>query len=118
MTTDEHEPSAGDLPPDTDPRTVSVEVRTAPKIWAFLVTGVLLGAVAALIVTWISHAALVEASDDGTTEHSFIAAFGFMLVIFCILGAGLGSALFLLVDRLGRRRQRTVDVVVEPIVEE
>ncbi|MGO2632801.1 MAG: hypothetical protein ACTII7_02075 [Galactobacter sp.] len=102
----------------TGHRTVSVHLRTAPKIWPFLVTGAVVGALIAFVVTWLSHADLVAASQDGSTEHSFASTYGFMLMIFGVLCMGVAGLLFLLVDRLGRRRLRTVDMIVEPVTDE
>ncbi|MGO3153608.1 MAG: hypothetical protein ACTIJJ_13450 [Galactobacter sp.] len=102
----------------TGHRTVSVRLRTAPKIWPFLAAGAVVGALIAFVVTWISHADLVAASEDGTTEHSFASTFGFMFMIFAIVCMALAGLIFLLVDRIGRRRMRTVDMVVEPVTDE
>jgi len=92
---------------------MTVTVRTAPKIWAFLVAGFVLGAVIAFVFTWVTHAMLVQESTDGQVEFSFASAFGFFLIIFGLVGMGLGALVFLLVDRLGRRRERTAQLVVE-----
>lgn len=115
MTSPTPDPSSG--VPSTGRRELDVTVRTAPKIWAFLGSGLVLGAVVALVFTWISHAQLVQESTDGQVEFSFGSAFGFFLVIFGLLGVALGAVVFLLVDRIGRRRSRTVHVTVEPAAE-
>lgn len=92
-----------------------MRVRTAPKIFPFLGAGFLLAAVVALITAWFSHASLVEAAKGGPVEFSFWAVFGFFLVVFGVVGVGLGALAFLLADRLGRRQERTVSVVMEPV---
>jgi hypothetical protein len=104
--------------PGPGPRTVAVQMRTAPKIWPFLLAGVIVGAVVALVVTWISHASLVADSPDGTTEHSFGSTFGFMFMIFAVVGLGVASLIFLGVDKAGRRRAHNMDMVVEPVTDD
>lgn len=97
---------------------VDFEVRTAPKLWPFLGSGFVLGAVVALIVAWFSHAANVEAAAGGPVEFSFGAVFGFFLILFGIVGVGVGALAFLLMDRMGRRNARVVHAVAEPVTDQ
>lgn len=110
-------PASGPHPetPASGPTTVNLRVRTAPKIFPFLGAGFVLAALVALVTAWFSHAALVEAAAGGPVEFSFLAVFGFFLVTFGVVGVGVGALAFLLTDRLGRRRERTVQVVMEAL---
>lgn len=101
--------------PVTGPTPVDLRVRTAPKIFPFLGAGFVLAALVALIAAWFSHASLVEAAEGGAVEFSFMAVFGFFLVTFGVVGVGVGALAFLLTDRLGRRREKTVRVLMEPV---
>jgi|GEM_PF-858966 len=93
-------------------------VRTAPKLWPFLGAGFLASAIVALVVAWFSHEATVKAAEGGPVEFGFGAVFGFFLVIFGIVGVCAGALAFLLTDRLGRRRERTVLVVAQAVPDE
>lgn len=103
--------------PTPGPREVQFELRTAPKLWPFLGAGIVLGAVVALIVSWFSHEANVNAAAGGPVEFTFGAVFGFFLVIFGIIGACVGALGFLIADRVGRRQARTVNAVAEPVID-
>lgn len=110
--TDNDVPSAQPVPeraeearPQTAaPEPVEFEVRVAPKPGAFLVTGGALGVIVALISAWLG---------GGTEEHSMGSVFGFLAVLFAIIGVGIGAIVFLIFDRVGRKRTKHIYAVKE-----
>ena len=70
--------------------TEQVTVRRAPKFLTFMVTGIILGILAALILTF----ALPNESEFTLTQ-----IFGFMLLITGTVGGTLGLVFALIVDR-------------------
>ncbi|KHL05370.1 hypothetical protein [Sinomonas humi] len=78
-----------------------ITVRRAPKFVPFLVTGGLLGAIAAVIFG--------SGGDlpDGYTSQS---AFGYFLVLFVAVGVLVGGVAVLIVDRVSIKRARRATV--------
>lgn len=78
-----------------------ITVRRAPKFVPFLITGGLLGAIAAIIFG--------SGGDlpDGYTNQS---AFGYFLVLFVAAGVLVGGVAVLVVDRLSVKRARRATV--------
>lgn len=74
-------------------------IRRAPKVQVFLLGGALLGAVAAFIVTLLG---------PESAEFTFGSVFGYFLVIFGIIGVGVGGLLWLALDRRSRKHTHTV----------
>lgn len=83
---------------------VEFEVRVAPKPGAFMLTGGVLGVILALISAWLR---------GGTEDHSMGAVFGFLAVLFAIIGVGVGAIVFLIFDRVGRKRTQHIYAVKE-----
>ncbi|MFC7401257.1 hypothetical protein [Citricoccus sp. GCM10030269] len=74
-------------------------VRQAPKAPPFLVGGAVLGVLAALIVTSLGV---------DNPEFTFGSTFGYFVVLFGILGTGVGALIWLVLDRRSKRHTRTV----------
>lgn len=74
-------------------------VRRAPKVQVFLIGGALLGVIAALVVTAVGEA---------NPEFTFGSTFGYFLVIFGILGVGVGAIVWLVLDRRSKKHTYTV----------
>lgn len=70
--------------------TEQVTVRRSPKFLAFMVAGIILGIVAALILTF---------SLPNESEFTLTQIFGFMLLITASIGGTLGLVFALIVDR-------------------
>ncbi len=75
-------------------------MRTAPRYVPFLIAGLALGVIAALVATFVP--------PDSEYDRSTL--FGFFAVVFMVFGLTLGGAAALLVDWLGRRRSRLARV--------
>jgi hypothetical protein len=74
-------------------------IRRAPKVQVFLLGGALLGVVAALVVTLVG---------PQNPEFTFGSVFGYFLVIFGIIGVGVGGLVWLVLDRRSRKHTHTV----------
>ena len=71
-------------------RTEQVTVRRSPKFLAFMIAGIIVGIVAALILTF---------TLPNDSEFTLTQIFGFMLLITGTLGGTLGLIFALIVDR-------------------
>lgn len=96
---------------ETDQTSDTVTVRRAPRYGRFITLGAILGAVAALILTFAF-------SGEPTIEGELIEfdkgqVFGFLLLICATIGVALGALVALLIDRSTARRARSVDVLRE-----
>jgi hypothetical protein len=79
-------------------------VRRAPKVQVFLVGGAVLGALVAL---------LVAVFGEANPEFSFGSTLGYFLVIFGIIGVGVGGLVWLVLDR--RSKKHTYRVTAEAV---
>lgn len=93
-----HEPS----------REEKMTIRRAPNLIAFLITGALLGALAGVLLGLLGPASLY---------YTRSAVVGFFLVIGVIVGAGVGSAVSLVIDRVSLKRSRNVTARVNDVHE-
>jgi hypothetical protein len=98
-------------PLETDQTSDTVTVRRAPRYGRFITLGAILGAIAALILTFAF-------SGEPTIEGELIEfdkgqVFGFLLLICATIGVALGALVALLIDRSTARRARSVAVVRE-----
>ena len=81
-------------------KTETVKIRRAPKFIPFMLTGVLLGGVVAVVLS------LSITTQDGKT-----AGFLTQLLVYCLgLGAGLGVLVAIVFDALTARRAKDVQV--------
>jgi len=81
-------------------KTETVKIRRAPKFIPFMLTGVLLGGVVAVVLS------LSITTQDGKT-----AGFLTQLLVYCLgLGAGLGVLVDVVFDALTARRAKDVQV--------
>ena len=81
-------------------KTESAKIRRAPKFIPFMLTGVLLGGVVAIVLS------LSITTQDGKT-----AGFLTQLLVYCLgLGAGLGVVAAVIFDALTARRAKDVQV--------
>ena len=82
-----------------DEKRTEVSIRRAPKLSVFLAAGVLVGFLAALVLTSVFPA---------DPRVGYAASLGFFALFGVAIGAGLGAALALVLDRRASRRARTV----------
>jgi uncharacterized membrane protein len=87
-----------------EPQTEQVRVRRSPKILNFLLTGAVLGAVVALILTF---------AFPNNSQYPASQVLGFLLVLGVVVGAALGAVAALLFERSSQRRAREVEAVRE-----
>lgn len=88
--------------PAASSETVEVSIRRAPKLWVFLVLGVIVGILAALVLTTVFE---VDPAVGATGTFAYLALFAVPLAVALSIGAAL------LLDRASRRRARTVGAV-------
>lgn len=88
--------------PDAEQTTVTeaaVRVQRSPRYFRFMITGAVVFAVVALILTY-------SFPENPTYDRG--AVFGFLLAICATVGVALGALVALLIDRAATRRARTV----------
>jgi uncharacterized membrane protein len=95
MTDDQPEPAAT----ETEERT-EVSVRRSPRYFRFMLTGAVVFAVVALILTFAFPSN--PTYDRGTV-------FGFLLAVCAVVGVVVGAVVALLLDRATARRARRVE---------
>jgi len=100
------EPSVTE-PSVTEPSTVTI--RRSPRYFRFLLLGVILGALAALIPAF---------GTPESAEFSRGQVFGFFLLMFGTVGLAVGATVALLLDRAWRRRVGTGVIAREEHTEE
>lgn len=98
------------------PHTVieQARVRRAPKVGVFLLLGVALGVVAALVLTF-AFDGVSDESPYTTVQYSTGQVFGFLLLVCGTIGLALGGLVAVVLDRTVGRRTRTVAVSHEHI---
>lgn len=79
--------------------TEQVVVRRSPKFLTFMIVGIILGIVAALIITF---------AIPNTSEFTVTQIFGFMLLITGVIGGALGLVFALIFDRYFSRHVNVV----------
>ena len=80
----------GDMSNSEKVTTEQVVVRRSPKFLTFMIVGIILGIIAALIITF---------AIPNTSEFSLTQIFGFMLLITGTIGGTLGLIFALIFDR-------------------
>ena len=91
--------SSAEHPPQAPPEQREFVVRRAPRIGVFMASGAALGLIAALLVT---------TCGPQNPEFTFATTFGFFFVLFAVVGAALGSLVWLVLDRRSRKKMYTV----------
>jgi uncharacterized membrane protein len=98
-------PQGAAVPDDADPgeqgtvTEAAVRVQRSPRYFRFMLTGALVFAVIALVLTF---------SFPANPTYDRGSVFGFLLAICATIGVALGALVALLVDRSVTRRARTV----------
>jgi uncharacterized membrane protein len=96
------EPVANEPPAEEEVATVTedaVRVHRSPRYFRFMLTGAILFAIVALILTFAFP-------ENPTYDRGSV--FGFLLAICAVIGVALGAVVALLIDRAATRRARTV----------
>ncbi|MBD2764120.1 hypothetical protein IEE91_02710 [Kocuria sp. cx-455] len=83
-------------------------IRRAPNLLAFLITGMILGAVAGFLF------GLLGPESQYYTRGAIV---GFFLVIGLLIGAAAGSVVSLIIDRLSVKRRRNVTAQIDDVRE-
>jgi cytochrome c-type biogenesis protein CcmH/NrfF len=96
------------------PQTVEATVRHVPRYGVFMGLGVVLGIIAAAILTFTGS---FEESQALDVVYPPAQVFGFLLLWTAPIGLALGGVVALILERTGRRRDRIVRVERETIVE-
>jgi cytochrome c-type biogenesis protein CcmH/NrfF len=96
------------------PQTVEATVRHVPRYGVFMGLGVVLGIIAAAILTFTGS---FEESQALDVVYPPAQVFGFLLLWTAPIGLALGGVVALILERTGRRRDRVVRVERETIVE-
>jgi uncharacterized membrane protein len=76
-----------------------VRVRRSPRYFRFMITGAVIFAIVALILTF-------SFPENPTYDRGSV--FGFLLAIGLVVGVALGAVVALLIDRMTARRARSV----------
>jgi len=76
-----------------------VRVRRSPRYFRFMITGAVIFAIVALVLTYAFP-------ENPTYDRGSV--FGFLLAIGVIVGVALGAVVALVIDRLTARRARSV----------
>jgi uncharacterized membrane protein len=90
---------ADDTPPEETVTPAEVRVRRSPRYFRFMITGAVLFAIIALILTFAFP-------ENPTYDRGSV--FGFLLAICATIGVAVGAVVALLVDRATARRARSV----------
>lgn len=83
----------------TEPQRRDLVVRRAPRVGVFLVIGAVLGVLAAFVVT---------VTGPQNPDFTFGTIFGFFVVVLAMPGVAVGGLVWLVLDRLSKRRAYTV----------
>lgn len=81
----------------------TVTVRRAPRYGRFMIVGVIVFAIAALVLTY-------SFPQQQNAGYERLQVFGFLLLVAVVVGIAVGGLVALLVDRAATRRARTVTV--------
>jgi NhaP-type Na+/H+ or K+/H+ antiporter len=96
------------------PQTVEATVRRVPRFGVFMGIGVVLGIIAAGILTMVGS---YEPSDAVNVVYPPGQVFGFLLLWTVPIGIALGGAAGLIAERVARRHDHVVRVEHETIIE-
>jgi NhaP-type Na+/H+ or K+/H+ antiporter len=96
-------------------QTVEATVRRVPRYGVLMGIGVVVGIIAAGILTWIGS---FEASEALDVVYPPGQVFGFLLLWTVPIGIALGGVAGLIMERVARRHDRVVQVDRETVVDE
>ncbi|MFK4759571.1 potassium transporter Trk [Microbacterium sp. ZW T5_45] len=96
------------------PQTVEATVRHVPRYGVFMGIGVVLGVIAAIILTFTGS---FEESQALDVVYPAGQVFGFLLLWTAPIGLALGGLVAIVLERVARRRDRVVRVERETIIE-
>lgn len=92
--------------------TVEATIRPVPRYGVFMGLGVVLGVIAAAILTWIGS---YEPSQALDVVYPAGQVFGFLLLWTVPIGLALGGVVALIFERTARKHSRTVRVSHETV---
>lgn len=104
----------GGMAPSESPQTVEATVRRVPRYGVFMGVGVVLGIIAAAILTWTGS---YEPSGALDVVYPPGQVFGFLLLWTAPIGLALGGVVGLILERVARRHDRLVRVAHETVIE-
>ncbi len=94
---------------DSTGRVETAQVRRVPKYGVFVMLGVIVGVIAALILTFAFDGTATVSENTGL-EYSVGQVFGFVLLGCIPLGIALSVVVALVLDRVARRKTREVRI--------
>lgn len=102
------------MAPTDSHQTVEATVRRVPRYGVLMAIGVVVGIIAAGILTWSGSFAESEALDVVYPPGQ---VFGFLLLWTAPIGLALGGVAGIVLERIARRHDRVVQVDRETVVE-
>jgi NhaP-type Na+/H+ or K+/H+ antiporter len=103
------------MAPTDSHQTVEATVRRVPRYGVFMGIGVVVGIIAAAILTWTGS---FEESQALDVVYPPGQVFGFLLLWTVPIGLALGGVVGLVMERLGRRHDRVVRVDRETVIDD
>lgn len=101
------------MAPSDSSQTVDATVRRVPRYGVFMGIGVVLGVLAAVILTFTGGAEKSQALD---VVYPTSQVFGFLLLWTVPIGLAVGGLVALLLERVVRRKDRVVRVSRETVI--
>lgn len=101
------------MAPSETPQTIEATVRRVPRYGVFMGIGVVVGIIAAGILTWVGS---YEASTALDIVYPPGQVFGFLLLWTVPIGLALGGVVALLFERAARRHDHVVRVNRETVI--
>ncbi|WP_136054068.1 potassium transporter Trk [Microbacterium sp. K24] len=102
------------MAPTDSHQTVEATVRRVPRYGVFMGIGVVVGVIAAALLTWSGSFEQSEALD---VVYPPAQVFGFLLLWTAPIGLALGGVVGIILERVARRHDRVVRVDRETVVE-
>ncbi len=103
---DPQKPASQASTPQNSTTSETVTIRRSPRFLRFFILGLIVGVIAALILT-------VAFPADG--EYTVLQVFGFMLLITLVLGGALGLVVAIILDRTIGKRTITAEATHETV---
>lgn len=95
----EADPASQESPREDQFREQEMTVRSAPKMWPFLILGAVAGVLVALIVAL---------TGTPSSDYTLGGTFGYFAIIFGVIGVGIAGVIFLILDRRSLKKSRSV----------